>query len=340
MSKLKCCWLGMLIVTACSHGTALAWGDQAHRAVGLIAERLLVGSHAQKEIANLLLAGETLADATVWADCAKGRFCGAPTEEMRLFVAANPQHNDYHINGTPMGQDQYRPGGMGSAENDIVQTMQQCIAVLQGQTDGQSNPHQFTRRQALLLLVHLVGDIHQPLHAGAPYMDGQHRFVTPRTKAEVDELNIFNLRGDNNLLFADPAYDRVLYAGSPVAPQNLHYYWDITVFELAMAQRGAVDASGFAAWSATQARPVMLTTGSVTTWPKQWADRSLQLVTTIHAGVVPEARKTNTRRNGEVFYTWGVRVPSDYRETSLALATQQVMLAGVQLAATLEKIWP
>ena len=38
-----------------------------------------------------------------------------------------------------------------------------------------------TRRQALILITHLAGDIVQPLHVGAAFVDKDGRFVVPKT---------------------------------------------------------------------------------------------------------------------------------------------------------------
>ena len=61
--------------------------------------------------------------------------------------------------------------------DDVVQILRQAIGVLQGRLDSVSNPHQFTQRQALLMVAHLVGDLHQPLHVSGAYVtrDGQSR---------------------------------------------------------------------------------------------------------------------------------------------------------------------
>ncbi len=49
--------------------------------------------------------------------------------------------------------------------NDIVQMIQQCIDILEAETES---PH-FTRLQALRWLLHLVEDLHQPLHVASGY---------------------------------------------------------------------------------------------------------------------------------------------------------------------------
>ena len=58
----------------------------------------------------------------------------------------------------------YEERGVGTSDDDIVHILKQCIAVLKGARGASANPHNFSQREALLLLVHLIGDLHQPLH--------------------------------------------------------------------------------------------------------------------------------------------------------------------------------
>lgn len=321
-------------------GPAMAWGDQGHRAIGAIAAQLLAGTNAEKRIAALLLPGEDLEFTTIWADCAKGSFCGPQTDEMKAFTAANPMHNEYHYTNTPVQRSAYVPGGVGTSPHDIVQMLQQSIAVLQGRTDAQSNPHKLTPRQALLLLAHLATDIHQPLHVGSLYLDKNNRIIEPRTQAEVDGVNVFNMLGNNRLLFSDPAYDRRSYPDQPVAPQNLHFFWDITTVEQAFKRTGVKSAKEFATVVTARKRDVEGPTGDPLTWPQQWAAESLLMAKLAHQGVQPGAPKSNVDRRGGTYLTWPFTVPANYVETSTATVTAQLVRGGYHFAALLQKIWP
>ncbi len=167
--------LGFLIVLPT---TSFGWGNEGHQTVGAIADRLLVGSKASQELNNLLKQGETLSNVSIWADCAKG-YCGPLTPEMHEFVAANPKHHNYHFTDIPFQKAHYEAGTVGSAEDDVVHIIQQAIEVLRGHQDAAHNPHGFTKRQALLLLTHLVGDIHQPLHVGTAYVNDNDEYAIP-----------------------------------------------------------------------------------------------------------------------------------------------------------------
>jgi hypothetical protein len=71
----------------------------------------------------------------------QGSYCGPQTDEMQSYVAANPKHSEYHYTDLPFQYSHYHDHDVGSADNDIVQTLKQCIQVLQGKDDASSNPH-------------------------------------------------------------------------------------------------------------------------------------------------------------------------------------------------------
>src|SRR5580698_3745071 len=59
-------------VTSLLASTAIfAWSAPGHETVGAIADSLLVGTNAQKQVASIL-GSERLKTASLWADCAKG----------------------------------------------------------------------------------------------------------------------------------------------------------------------------------------------------------------------------------------------------------------------------
>lgn len=125
--------------------TVFAWGDIGHRVVGQIAETYL-DENAKKAVASLLK-DETLAEASTWAD------------EMRSHP--NREYYDlfkpWHFLEIPPGvvySESTRNG-----KGDILYGLQEVERRLKDLSLSKEK-----KVEALRLLVHFVGDIHQPFH--------------------------------------------------------------------------------------------------------------------------------------------------------------------------------
>jgi len=124
---------------------AFSWFDKGHRIVGLIAQAELT-TEARKEIAKILFGGFTLADASVW-----------PDHEGRSLREFDPLHY-VTIPESATGYDQARDC---PERNCMVEALKWFSAVI-----ADKNAPLTARRLALYFVAHLVGDMHQPLHAG------------------------------------------------------------------------------------------------------------------------------------------------------------------------------
>lgn len=132
-----CLWL------ASAHAV-LAWGATGHRAVGDIAEAHLTPWAAAQ--VRALLGTESLARASTWPD------------EIRSDDAWDHSHPWHYINledGQTLETLERNPQG------DILEAMERFAAVLRDDAASYRD-----KVIALRFLVHFVGDIHQPLHAG------------------------------------------------------------------------------------------------------------------------------------------------------------------------------
>lgn len=358
MKKLACI---LALSSAFVSFNAHAWGNDGHRAVGAIADQLIKGSNAEKQVQALLLPGESLAGVASWADCVKGTFCGPQTEEMVAYTTANPLHSEYHYTDVPYQLPHYEDKAVGTHGHDIVQTLKQCIAVLQGKGDATTNPHNFTPRQALLMLTHLTGDIAQPLHVGEGYVGKSGGFVVP-TQKQLDDKEAFGTSGGNNLQLDDikltqksgelipaaPAEDKP--AATPATPATparpaqttraFHSYWDTTVVNYAFRRIGARTPEQFAQMVIASNPVVAPSSGDVVSWPYQWADQTLTVSKLAYTDVVPGAMTQQTSKKGEVYNVWPLAIPDNYPVPSSAAAKAQLIQGGYHLAAVLKAIWP
>jgi hypothetical protein len=151
-----------LSALAISTAPVWAWGMDGHRTVGMVADLILQNDPAGAAARQLLQ--NSLSEAAVWADCAKGA-CGPLTPDERTYVEDNSQHKTFHYTDVPIQQAQYKLGTAGTREDDVVQVSKQAINILRGVPPNQG-PAVLDRKSALWVLAHMVGDLHQPLHVG------------------------------------------------------------------------------------------------------------------------------------------------------------------------------
>lgn len=141
-------------------GNAWAWGQNGHRVIGQIAQNHL-SSQAAAQVRSLL-PESSLAEVSTWAD------------EMR----SNPSdmwqgmHHWHYINlnkPADFSPAAYRINADTPHKeiNDIYAAMLKSIAVLKS-----ANSPAEDKAFHLKLLTHMVGDIHQPMHAGHKHDKG------------------------------------------------------------------------------------------------------------------------------------------------------------------------
>jgi hypothetical protein len=172
---MKCCGpnavrLLLIIVTlAALPAKAVAWGDDGHKAVALIAEHYLTPSTKQQ--VEALLANDTddptrhdIASAATWAD----RFREANHrrdnyEATKRWHYVDLEIDDPDLNAACYGRTPLPPGtpaSIGDKNACVVDKIMQFAAELAApETDAEE------RVFALKFLLHFVGDLHQPLHA-------------------------------------------------------------------------------------------------------------------------------------------------------------------------------
>lgn len=313
----------------CASSGAWAWGYDGHRTVGAIADQLIRGTRAEKQVRALLLPGESLEKAAVWMDCIKATAtgaaaCGPQTQEMLDYVHANPLHAEYHYVNLPFQALEYQPRAVGAASHDIVQSMRQAVWVLQGKDGAAVNPHRFTRRQALLLLAHLAGDMHQPLHVGNAYLDKNGAFVVPAKPEQVDDATVFSAVGGNALLLE--------------SNRSLHNYWDYPLVDYAMRRVEAQTPDQYARIALAARPPVAQFDGDPAEWAPLLAAESLGVAKRAYAGLKVGPMQAVPTKESKV--SWPVAAPDDYPVTSSAIVKEQLAKAGIRLAAMLQAIWP
>jgi hypothetical protein len=125
--------------------SSFGWGATGHRATGFIANKYLT-KKARKAL-DRILKGQSLAITSTWMD------------EVRS-DSTYDYMTDWHWVTIPEGQtyDQSAKNPKG----DIIQTLERIISELKSKTLSEEE-----QAQRIRILIHLIGDIHQPLHVGA-----------------------------------------------------------------------------------------------------------------------------------------------------------------------------
>ena len=142
--SLRHLWL-TAVVSLLTASSAYPWDSKGHQIVAAVAETHL-NNTVRKRIKELLPQGTTLADASTWPD--KG---GCQIPDMA----------PYHYINFPKDANTYDQQRDCKLRNCIIEAIAWYMQVLKS-PDAPRNE----KRTALRFVAHLVGDIHQPLHAG------------------------------------------------------------------------------------------------------------------------------------------------------------------------------
>jgi len=136
--------ISVLLIVPLFISQAMAWGQTGHRVVGLVAQQHL-SKKAQKKVMQILR-NNSLAEVSNWMD------------DIKSDAAYNHTH-DWHWVTIPDGmkyeETQKNPQG------DLLMKIEEIVAALKAH-----NLSPEKEEENLKYLVHLVGDLHQPLHVG------------------------------------------------------------------------------------------------------------------------------------------------------------------------------
>ena len=134
----------LFLFTTTQNTYAEVWGSTGHRVIGAVAQKHLTPKAAQQ--VKELLGGMSLAFVSTYAD------------EIRSDNRYDHLAPWHHVN---MDQNTRYNEADKNPKSDIVTAIQTCIEILKNPVSSQEDKAFY-----LKLLVHFIGDIHQPLHAG------------------------------------------------------------------------------------------------------------------------------------------------------------------------------
>jgi hypothetical protein len=176
-----------------------------------------------------------------------------------------------------------------------------------------------TDAQAMCVLVHLVGDVHQPLHTVSGYFDVSD---DPNPKLITDAkaaLGKPNDRGGNQLF-----YTKTL---------ELHAYWDTKMPLKVQRERHAETLAQILASESTVQK--WLTAGDYHAWPEKWTSDSAVEAVALYEGIY---FGQTTLGAGGTIERIEVTLPDDYDKIHTSRARTQLAKAAVHLAQLLNCI--
>ena len=337
----------LVVLLACAAAltvpsNALAFGPRGHQVAGAIADKML-NAHAAAEVKKNL--GMPLRTAATWADCVKDvmpvagvglRYRADPKyhaacaafentrgiARMQSYVQRNWKtcspdahvtacHKKYHFTDVAIQQSRYDRALAGTSDHDIVSALAAIVEVLQDRPP----PAPFAikdRKEALLLLAHLMGDIHQPLHVGSVYLDANNQPMDPgQTGTAIAKTT-------------DTVGGNAIEDGST----NLHAEWDDVSTSL--------NPLALAAPLLAAAQAVPLTAGDFKVWPAAWASETVLTARGAFNGL------SYSHKGAQKPGDWVVKIADrpTYAAQRRAIQTQQIARAGARLAQLLNAIWP
>jgi hypothetical protein len=292
---------------------ALAWGELGHRAIGELArQRLSSGTRAH---VVAILGNDDLAAISNWAvdvrSAGRGEGPLVHDAEALAFGRRFPHNDHWHYTSLPLAAVAYPDASPFTSDDDIVHAIECCIASLESPSSRAEIPH----AEALRVLVHLVGDLHQPMHLAEGYYRSADAGVPQLVADATSPAGLLSDRGANALHFGE---------------QRLHFVWDITLVDRLAAARTPSDLAALLAHEAVPRDP----TGPASSWARQWVADVLPFAREAYAGIEFRGFSTDARYGP----TWEVRWPADYESRSIAHVRVLLARAGYRLASLLERI--
>jgi hypothetical protein len=312
-------FLSIALIALLTSSTAYPWGAQGHAAIGLVAEQRLTPESRRR--IERILGNSDLAAIASWLDELRGATNGfgplASNPEARQFAQRFPHSDGWHYVNLPLGEARYSDRDPFARPDDVVHEINLAVQVLEGKSAA------VPPKIAIYMIVHLVGDLHQPLHVGTGYYDlsqPEHPVLITDPQAAVGKESD---KGGNDLSFGSRRFD------------ELHAYWDSALPErIAGSQQPSVLAKKLMEAIQPQA---WASAGDHHAWAEAWATESVAAARRAYAGLSFGAAEMNQGKLRRIPIT----LPVGYEAAVLPLAHERLAKAGFHLAELLNAIdWP
>src|SRR5882757_1769162 len=226
-------------------------------------------------------------------------------------------HNTFHFVDVAPQRSTFDRNFQGTNPHDLVAAISAAIAVLQGKPIPPPFPFSIKdKKEAVLLLAHLMGDLHQPLHIGSVYLDPNGQLVDPDVAHAVDPAT--------DTIGGNAIRDGVAV---PFQTINLHHEWDDIPTDLG-------DAATSELMDAVKLVPP--SQGAPEDWPAAWATDTLLVAHDAFKGL----SFGPTPPPAQPKWTVTFANHTDYLQAADAIKRKQLAKGGARLAELLNAIWP
>jgi hypothetical protein len=311
-----------IICLTVSTSVVFPWGEEGHRAIALTAIASLDSGAATA--VRKILAASTVAEisdipsAATWPDDIRisthpGKF--VKTAGAKSFNARFPGNRVWHFVDFPLDAD-YSETSPFASTNDVVHILGHCILVLEGTPEPAWA--KMKKEEALAWLIHLVGDLHQPLHVG---------------------VGFYNFIGNEAMLITDPnsvqgkftdTGGNALHFGS----SNFHSFWDDAMVQHVSTKETTV----VTLLSATLDSQGFQNSGDFRAWPPGWATDTIHQAKAAYAGISEPNNSVGQRDSSNPQVIIISFNTADYKDVYLDTVKRQLGKAAFDLRDLLNHI--
>ena len=215
-------------------------------------------------------------------------------------------HETYHFDDVAIQRHSFSKDFKGANKHDLVSAIESAVAVLK----DKAAPVPFSikdKKEALLMLAHLLGDLHQPLHVGSVYLDAGGARVDPDKSADID-----------------PDTDTI--GGNAITDQgiNLHTEWDAIPVDLGESADGDM---------LREALTVTTSAELIENWPAVWAGETVALADSVF---YPATFAQDRPKHWIVTF----KDRQSYLRNQDVTKRRQLARGGARLAQILNEVWP
>ncbi len=312
------CVAAITLLVAWTATPAQPWGCEGHETVALIAKKHLT-PHA------LQMVTQTLQPLPI--DPHLARFCHpAANLDVMANVATwadderevNRATEDWHFLDIPRDAQRSEVSSFCPTGGCVVTAIHDQLAVLQNVTADAT-----ARGEALMYIIHLVGDIHQPLHCTTNGDRG----------ANCVPVNYFNTKPTGN--------------GSEYKP-NLHATWDSNIITRIPNN---TDPGHFADMLDAKFQPQVASWQQAGINYEDWAWESHQAAEQTAYGKLSKAISiaprtpqiancTQNNNVGKRMLKLHEKIGQTYQDAAAPVIEEQLAKAGIRLAMVLNQVWP